>query len=235
LSVVLTSRDPAQGQRAADRLRAQGLTVVSYPLEVTEPASVAALAERVRQEVGPIEVLINNAGIALEGFNADVARRTLAVNCIGVMTVVDHLLPRLSAHGRIVMVSSGMGQVAGLPPALQAEFLDPTLTRARLIDLLNTFVQDVEAGQHGQRGWPSNAYRVSKIGLNAFTRLLAKELASTAIRVNAVCPGWVRTDMGGRNAPRSVEEGARSIVWAALLGEDGPSGGFFRDGRPISW
>jgi NAD(P)-dependent dehydrogenase (short-subunit alcohol dehydrogenase family) len=235
LSVVLTSRDPAQGQRAADRLRAQGLTVVSYPLEVTEPASVAALAERVRQEVGPIEVLINNAGIALEGFNAEVVRRTLAVNCFGVMTVVDHLLPVLSPHGRIVMVSSGMGQVAGLPPALQAEFLDPTLTRARLIDLLQRFVQDVETGQHRQHGWPSNAYRMSKVGLNAFTRLLARELASTAIRVNAVCPGWVRTDIGGRNAPLSVEAGVRSMVWAALLGEDGPSGGFFRDGQPIAW
>ena len=235
LTVVLTSRDPAQGQRAADRLCAQGLTVVSYPLDVTEPARVAALAKRLRQEVGQIEVLINNAGIALEGFNADVARRTLAVNCFGVMTVVDHLLPLLSPRGRIVIVSSGMGQVAGLPPPLQAEFLDPTLTRARLVDLLQRFVQDVETGQQTQQGWPSNAYRISKVGLNAFTRLLARELAPTAIRVNAVCPGWVRTDMGGRNAPRSVEAGARSIVWAALLSEDGPSGGFFRDGRPIAW
>ena len=180
-------------------------------------------------------MLINNVGIALEGFSADVARRTLAVNCFGVMTVVDHLLPVLSPHGRIVMVSSGMGQVAGLSPALQAEFLDPALTRAWLIDLLQTFVREVETGQYTQHGWPGNAYRISKIGLNAFTRLLARELAPTAIRVNAVCPGWVRTDMGGRNAPRSVEEGARSIVWAALLGEDGPSGRFFLDGRPIAW
>jgi len=179
-------------------------------------------------------VLINNVGIALEGFSADVARRTLAVNCFGVMTVVDHLLPVLSPHGRIVMVSSGMGQVAGLPPALQAEFLDPALTRAWLIDLLQTFVREVETGQYTQHGWPGNAYRISKIGLNALTRILARERASTGIRVNAVCPGWVRTDMGGRNAPRSVEAGARSIVWAALLGEDGPSGGFFRDGQPIA-
>ncbi|MFO1429829.1 MAG: SDR family oxidoreductase [Candidatus Competibacteraceae bacterium] len=235
LSVVLTSRDPVQGQRAADRLRAQGLTVISHPLEVTEPASVAALADTLRQEFGRIEVLINNAGIALEGFNAEVARRTLAVNCFGVITVVDHLLPLLSSHGRIVMVSSGMGQVAGLPPALQAEFLDPTLTRTRLVNLLQRFVRDVETGRYTQHGWPGNAYRISKVGLNAFTRLLAGELASTAIRVNAVCPGWVRTELGGRNAPRSVEEGARGIVWAALLGEDGPSGGFFRDGQPISW
>lgn len=235
LHVVLTSRDPAQGQRAADPLRAQGLEVVSRPLEVTDRASVTSLAETLRQEFGQLDVLINNAGIALEGFNAEVARRTLAVNCFGVITVVDHLLPLLSPHGRIVMVSSGMGQVAGLTPALQTKFLDPAMTRARLVELMHTFVRDVEAGQHTQRGWPSNAYRISKAGLNAFTRLLARELAPTAIRVNAVCPGWVRTDMGGRGATRSVEEGASGIVWAALLGEDGPTGGFFRDQQPIPW
>ena len=166
---MLTSRDPAQGQRAANRLRTQGLTVVSCPLEVTEPTSIAALADALRQAFGQIEVLVNNAGVALEGFSAEVVRRTLAVNCFGVITVVDHLLPLLSPHGRIVMVSSGMGQVAGLPPALQAEFLDPTLTRSRLMDLLQTFVRDVEAGQHTQHGWPSHAYRISKVGLN--TRL----------------------------------------------------------------
>jgi NAD(P)-dependent dehydrogenase (short-subunit alcohol dehydrogenase family) len=233
--VVLTSRDAPKGQRAADQLRAQGLEVVYRPLEVTAGESVAFLAAALRQEFGPIKVLINNAGIALEGFNADVARRTLAVNCFGVMTVVDHLLPVLSPRGRIVMVSSGMGQVAGLTPELQANFLDPAMTREQLVDLLHTFVRDVEVGQHIQRGWPSNAYQISKAGLNTFTRLLAREVAHTAIRVNAVCPGWVRTDLGGHGATRSVEEGARGIVWAALLAEDGPSGGFFRDGRPIPW
>jgi NAD(P)-dependent dehydrogenase (short-subunit alcohol dehydrogenase family) len=235
MRVVLTSRDATKGQRAADQLQSQGLEVVYRPLEVTDHESVASLAETLRQEFGPIQVLINNAGIALDGFDAEVARRTLAVNCFGVMTVVDHLLPLLSPHGRIVMVSSGMGQVAGLTPELQAKFLDPAMTRERLVELLHTFVRDVAAGQHIQRGWPSNAYQISKAGLNAFTRLLARELANTPIRVNAVCPGWVRTDMGGRGATRSVEEGAGGIVWAALLPEDGPNGGFFRDGRPIPW
>lgn len=235
MTVVLTSRDEAKGQRAADQLRAQGLAVVYRPLEVTDRESVASLTETLRRDFGRIEVLVNNAGIALDGFDADVARRTLAVNCFGVMTVVDHLLPLLSPHGRIVMVSSGMGQVAELTPELQAMFLDPTMTRERLVDLMHTFVRDVAAGQHTQRGWPSNAYRISKVSLNVFTRLLAKELADTPMRVNAVCPGWVRTDLGGHSATRRVEEGASGIVWAARLAEDGPTGGFFRDGRPIPW
>ena len=78
-------------------------------------------------------------------------------------------------------------------------------------------------------------YRLSKTALNAVTRILADELKHTAIRVNSVCPGWVKTDMGGAGAERSVQEGAAGIVWAACLPDDGPSGGFFRDGKPIPW
>lgn len=235
MGVVLTSRDAAKGQSAAEQLRARGLEVSFRPLDVTDPESVASLAVTLAADFGKIDVLVNNAGIALDGFNAEVARRTLAVNCFGVMAVVDQLLPLLSPQGRIVMVSSGMGQVAGLTPELQAKLLDPAMSRERLVELMQSFVHDVAADLHTQRGWPSNAYRISKAGLNAFTRILIRELAHTAIRVNAVCPGWVRTDMGGSGATRSIEEGARGIVWAALLADDGPSGGFFRDGRSIPW
>jgi NAD(P)-dependent dehydrogenase (short-subunit alcohol dehydrogenase family) len=79
------------------------------------------------------------------------------------------------------------------------------------------------------------AYNVSKAALNAITRVLADDLRSEGILVNSVCPGWVRTDMGGAGASRSVEEGAASVLWAARLGPDGPTGGFFRDGRPVPW
>ena len=79
------------------------------------------------------------------------------------------------------------------------------------------------------------AYNVSKAALNAITRVLADDLDGSGILVNSVCPGWVRTDMGGSSAPRSVKEGAASVVWAALLPDDGPTGGFFRDGEPVPW
>jgi NAD(P)-dependent dehydrogenase (short-subunit alcohol dehydrogenase family) len=78
-------------------------------------------------------------------------------------------------------------------------------------------------------------YRLSKTALNALTRILADELQDTGVKVNSVCPGWVRTEMGGPNATLSVEEGARGIVWAATLPDDGPSGGFFRHGESIPW
>jgi NAD(P)-dependent dehydrogenase (short-subunit alcohol dehydrogenase family) len=223
--VLLTSREARQGEEYRT-------------LDVTDGASIAALAADLAREATRIDVLVNNAGISMQGFDAEVARRTLDVNFFGAMNVTDALLPSIPDGGTIVMVSSGMGELSGVSPALQARFLDPNLTRAALVDLMASFVRDVERGRHAEAGWPSSsAYRVSKVGLNALARLLARELAPRRILVNAVCPGWVRTDMGGPGASRSVEKGAASIIWAATLGHtpNAPTGGFFRDGRAIEW
>jgi NAD(P)-dependent dehydrogenase (short-subunit alcohol dehydrogenase family) len=82
-------------------------------------------------------------------------------------------------------------------------------------------------------GYPG--YRLSKAALNALTRILADELKDTGVKVNSVCPGWVKTDMGGPDAPRTPEQGVQTIVWLATLPDDGPTGGFFRDKQPIPW
>jgi NAD(P)-dependent dehydrogenase (short-subunit alcohol dehydrogenase family) len=90
-------------------------------------------------------------------------------------------------------------------------------------------------GQLTEMGAGTPAYRASKAALNALTRMLAAELEGSGILVNSMCPGWVRTDMGGRSAPRTVEQGADTAVWLATLPDDGPTGGFYRDRRPIAW
>jgi len=233
--VILTGRDPAQGAATAAELAQQGLAVLFRPLDVTDDASVAGLADDLARTGATVDVLVNNAAIALKGFNADVARRTIDTNFYGAARVTDALLPRSAAGARVVMVSSGLGQLTAVAPALRRQFADAKLTTAGLFALVEKFVADVGQGRHGLEGWPSSAYNVSKVALNALTRLLVPTLKKRGLLVNAVCPGWVRTDMGGSGASRSVEEGARSIVWAATLAADGPTGGFFRDGSRLAW
>ena len=233
--VVLTARDARQGRAAAERLAAEKIDVVFRSLDVSNASSIATLAKELIADGVKLDVLVNNAAVALDGFDGTVARNTIAINFLGPLRVTEALLGILVDGSNIVMVSSGAGELSGFPEIVRKKFLDPGLTRDRLVDLMASFVKDVEEGRYRQAGWPASAYRVSKAGLNALVRILAADLLPRRIRVNAVCPGWVQTDMGGAHASRSIEKGAASIVWAALLGEDGPTGGFFRDGRSIPW
>ncbi len=211
--VLMVGRSAETIDHAARQLRDGGADVLPHVADVTDASAVAALAARLRREFGRTDILVNNAGVFLEPhdfalpkaasvFTVDpeLVAATYACNALAPLRLIQALVPLLrdSAGGRIVNVSSGMGQ----------------LTRM-------------------DGSWPG--YRMSKAALNALTRLTAKELEGSAIKINAVCPGWCRTDMGGPDAVRTADEGARGIVWAALLPDDGPSGGFFRDGQPIDW
>ena len=206
--VLLTARREPEGRAAVQRLATQGLSVRFHPLDVTNEVSVRTLAETVRG-IGRLDVLVNNAGIFCDPppgtpeasvFRADLARvrESIETNTLGPLRLCQALIPLMAGRGRVVNVSSGMGQ----------------------LDEMNGCCP---------------GYRMSKVSLNALTRMLADELKATAVKVNSVCPGWVRTDMGGANADLTVKEGARGIVLAATLPDDGPSGGFLRDGKPIAW
>ncbi|MBD2449973.1 SDR family oxidoreductase [Nostoc sp. FACHB-152] len=207
--VILTSRDEGKGKAAANKLQAEGLDVISYPLDVTSDDSSRNLAEFIRQQFGKLDVLVNNAAIYIDaqsGNNSildtkiETLQTTIDTNVYGVVRVTQALIPLMKEqnYGRIVNVSSGMGQLT-----------------------------DMEGGSPG--------YRISKTALNAVTRIFASELRGTNILVNSVCPGWVKTDMGGANAPRTPEQGVDTTVWLATLPDNGTTGGFFRDRQPIDW
>jgi NAD(P)-dependent dehydrogenase (short-subunit alcohol dehydrogenase family) len=194
-TVIAAARDPSQV--------AEQDGVVPVALDVSDEASVAAARERIGSDPGRLDVLVNNAGVAggysdtAAGVELDEVRRTLEVNTLGPLRLVQAFLPmlRLSDDGRVVNVSSGAGQLEGM-----------------------------------RGGYPG--YRISKSGLNALTKIVAAE--EPGIRSNSLCPGWVRTYMGGGAAPKSVAEGADTAVWLATDERVG-SGGFYRDREPIPW
>jgi NAD(P)-dependent dehydrogenase (short-subunit alcohol dehydrogenase family) len=237
---VVTGASRGIGHAVADQLAERGLRVIATTretLDVSSDKSVDAFARHLEETEKHLDVLVNNAGVSLEGFDAEIARRTIEVNFKGAVRTTERLLPLFRQNGRIVMVSSGMGELSCLGKDLRDRFGDPTLRRGELMKLVDRFVADVAAGKHEKNGWPTNAYRVSKVAMNAYVRILARELTDDPrrIKVNAACPGWVRTRMGGPGAPRSVEDGAKTPVWLALAPEDGPMGGFFRDESAVPW
>ena len=204
--VVLTSRDEAKGRAAAAALAARGLEVEPHALDVTDDASVRAVAEYVERTLGGADVLVNNAGVLVEEegdvleIGVEAFRVSMETNVYGVLRMCQAIVPgmRRRGYGRVVNVSSGAGQLASMTDY-------------------------------------APAYSMSKTALNALTRLVAHAAHDGDVLVNSVDPGWVRTDMGGRSAPRSVERGADTIVWCATLPAGGPTGGFFHDRRVVEW
>jgi NAD(P)-dependent dehydrogenase (short-subunit alcohol dehydrogenase family) len=191
-------------------------------LDVASPDSIAGLAARLQSDAVRLDALVNNAGI----YRAPIGR-TVETNFFGPLRVTEALLPLLSDGATITNVTSDLGALSGLSDARRRQLADPGLTRERLAALMEECVATAA------KGWGSDAYGVSKAALNALTRILARELAPRRIRVNSTTPGWVRTDMGGRSAPRSIEEGAASVLFAVTLPADGPTGKVFRDGAEI--
>ena len=205
-AVLLTARDAQKAQSAATRLASIG-QVEPLALDVADGSSIHNSANEVANRYGYLDVLVNNAGI-----NYDTWEKAESADING--TVMQTITTNLLGPWRVCQA-----------------FL-PLLRKSRAARIVNV---SSESGSLANMGAGPPAYQVTKAALNALTRTLAGELRHAQILVNAVCPGWVATDMGGAGAPRSVAEGAAGILWAATLPDNGPTGGFFRDGKPLPW
>jgi NAD(P)-dependent dehydrogenase (short-subunit alcohol dehydrogenase family) len=218
--VVIGSRDPAQGEKAVEKLRAAGVDADVIQFDVINAADHKAAYDYFHSKYGRLDILINNAGIAGGKFPgtgpehsasdvpADLLHRVFETNFFAPVALTRTLLPLLkkSPAGRIVNLSSILGSLT-----LHATPNSPIY--------------------HAK----SFAYDASKTALNAFTVHLAYELRDTNIKVNSAHPGWVKTDMGGDQAPMALEDGAQTSVALATLAADGPTGGYFHQGKPLPW
>jgi NAD(P)-dependent dehydrogenase (short-subunit alcohol dehydrogenase family) len=205
LTVLLTARDTTKGEVSTKQLTDKGLDVIYYQLDVSNKNNIKSIFDKIEQQFGCLDILINNAAILYDtdqsAINANLQQvsKALETNLYGPWLICQAFIPLMvkNGYGRIVNVSSGAGSL-----------------------------------HYMEGGTP--AYGISKAALNALTKKLASELRGTGILVNSVDPGWVATDMGGHGG-RQVKDGAKGIVWAATLPDNGPSGGFFYDGKPEPW
>ena len=232
IDVVLTSPNQIEGKAASAKLLRQGLNVTFHLLDVVNEKHIRALRAFVLKKFGRIDILVNNAGVMFDSGRSEVegliARRlkkiprkvdigdgpsildvdisivrpTLEINTLGALRMCQALVSLMmkAGYGRVVNVSSSLGQLNGMTDEERVP-----------------------------------AYQLSKAALNAVTLMVADAALGKNVMVNSVCPGWTRTDLGGPDAPQSVEEGAVTTVWLATHPSGGPTGGFFRDKKRIKW
>lgn len=210
--VLIGSRNVKRGQVAVEQLKALDIVADTLEIDVTDQQTVQRAADQISNTYQKLDVLINNAGIALPDdelpstVSVDVLRQTFDTNFFGSFTVTQIMLPliRKAKAGRIVSLSSSVGSLNWQSHPIEGAPINP-------------------------------AYAASKNGVNALTVMFARELKGTAIKVNAADPGWTATDLNGFNAPRSVAEGAQIVVKLATLPADGPSGQLISESGKIAW
>jgi len=214
ITVLIGARDQDRGIAAREQLQSEGLDVHFILIDVTRATSIIAAIGKIKDDFRRLDILVNNAGIMIDTqsgileLDPAVFHNTLETNAIGPLLLAQACIPIMQAkgYGRIVNMASTLGSLS--------EIASPDSPHGAVL---------------------SPAYRLSKTLLNGITVLLAKELRGTNILVNSACPGWVRTDLGGDQAPLAPKQGADTPVWLATLADGGPTGGFFRERQSIPW
>ncbi|GAB2289336.1 hypothetical protein Dimus_023641 [Dionaea muscipula] len=253
LTVVLTSRDCNVGLEAAKVLQEVGLNVFFHQLDIVDPSSVSEFADWIQETYSGLDILVNNAGV---NFNVgsensvENAEQVITTNYYGTKRMIEAMIPLMKpspSGARIVNVSSRLGRLNGRRNridnvTLREQLSDiDSLTEELIDDTLTTFLEQTKDGSWTTGGWPQTFtdYSVSKLAINCYTRLMARKLSDQPedhkICINCYCPGWVKTAMTGWVGNISVEDGADTGVWLALLPGQPASGKFFAERREVNF
>ncbi len=254
--IVLCARDAERGKEALAKLGTPS-NVHLATVDVSNEESVNSLVQQLKNElsVQKINVLINNAGyVSMGALSYESALKTLDINYRGVKQVTETLLNNdmidNDKNSHIIMVSSQLSVIAnGNEPKSQLFKEYQSLSNEQIDQLLDQYLQDVKQGGDStnveqfvsEKGWPTSSYRLSKMALNAYSRLLADKLRQVSptasnVRVNMCCPGWCSTDLGGPQAPRTPEQGAAVAVWLATSPDvSNVTGKFFFENKEMEF
>jgi carbonyl reductase 1 len=239
--IILTARSSENGKTTLKEFQKLNLNNIEFhQLDVEDSNSIKELSNFISKKYKTFDVLVNNAGYMDKGeLDENSARKTLGINYYGLKNVTLELLPLLNENGRVVNVSSGLGEISNFySEDLQKKLLNDENEGVEHVDALaEAFISSVKNNKTKEDGWRTNyaGYPVSKALVNKLTRVLSNLYQKDRnLTFNAACPGWVRTDMGGSNAVRSVDEGAETPVWLAT-GDVKETGKFFRSKKEISY
>lgn len=206
IQTILTSRDESKGRKATETLSREGIELTYHQLDVADLGSISILKSYVMDRYQRCDILVNNAGVFLD--------RGMSILEVPLdtleKTIETNFLGALNMCRAFIpiMRDQNYGRIVNVSSAM---------------------------GSITRMGGYSSAYKLSKLLMNGMTRISADELRGTNIKINTMAPGWVRSDMGGPSAPRSLSQGADTIIWLATLPDDGPTGGFFENRNPTAW
>ncbi|KAK5132823.1 hypothetical protein LTR08_008625 [Meristemomyces frigidus] len=238
---VKTLNNDPQLKKAKVLAQDGGETTIKFrELDISQSKSIQAFSEFLKTEHPEgIDIVINNAGIAMQGFDATVVKETIHTNYYGTLEATQLLLPQIRSNGRLVNVSSMAGKLNKYSDAIRDAFLQaakaPEVSASTA--LMEKFTQAVSEGKEKEAGFPSAAYAVSKAGETAFTMSIAaqEQKAGRGVLVNVCCPGYVKTDMTRGGGAKTPDQGAQTPVMLALQDINGKTGGFWQSEREIEW
>ncbi|XP_004503038.1 (+)-neomenthol dehydrogenase [Cicer arietinum] len=253
VTVVLTSRDASVGVESIKVLQEGGLDVDCHQLDILDSSSINEFAEWLKEKYGGLDILVNNAGVNSNtgsDISVENARKVMETNYYGTKRMIEAMMPLMkpsAAGARIVNVSSRLGRLNGKRNRIENEDMREKLSDVEslseeLIDeTISTFLQQVEDGSWKSGGWPQTYtdYSVSKLAVNTYTRYMARKLSDKPdgqkIYINCYCPGWVKTALTGYAGSVTVEQGADTGVWIALVPDQAITGKFFAERKEINF